>query len=29
LVVVKSEQAGMLDEYYAEIVKSLDERMAG
>jgi SAM-dependent methyltransferase len=29
LVVVKSEQAGMLDEYYAEIVNSLDERMAG
>ncbi len=28
LVLVRPEQAGMLDEYYAEIVKSLDDRMA-
>lgn len=29
LVLVRPEQAGMLDEYYEEIVKAIDERMAG
>jgi hypothetical protein len=29
LVLVRPGQAGMLEEYYAEIVNSLEERMAG
>ena len=29
LVLVRPEQAGMLDEYYEEIVRSIDERMTG
>jgi SAM-dependent methyltransferase len=29
LVLVRPEQAGMLDEYYEEIIRSIDERMTG